>query len=129
MRSRGAPRVPPRPFRDGLGCRGGEIGAAEDPRTLRQGMDPEDLTGFCGAPEGLGGDVQKLCGFIQLHPGFDPVFGRLMYGDAVTRSRVQRLPLPVTRPLRFRMPAMRSSLAINTSWRTAAITSAEVLLR
>src|SRR5690349_5414816 len=27
------------------------------------------------------------------------------------------------------MPAMRSSLAISTSWRTAAITSAEVLVR
>jgi hypothetical protein len=50
-------------------------------------MDPEDLTGFCGAPQGLGGDVQKLCGFVQLHPGFDPVFGRLMYGDAVMRSQ------------------------------------------
>jgi len=30
---------------------------------------------------------------------------------------------------RLRMPAIRSSLASNTRWRTAAITSAEVLLR
>ena len=47
----------------------------------------------------------------------------------VTRSRVQRLPWPVTRPLRLRMPAIRSSLAISTSWRTAAMISADVLLR
>ena len=40
-----------------------------------------------------------------------------------------RLPLPVTNPFLFRMPAMTSSLAISTSCRTAAITSAEVLLR
>jgi hypothetical protein len=63
---------------DDLGCQGGEIGAAEDSRTIRQGMDPEDLASFCGAPECLGGDVEKLCGFVQLHPGFDPVFRRLM---------------------------------------------------
>jgi hypothetical protein len=33
------------------------------------------------------------------------------------------------RPLRFRMPAIRLSLAMSTNWRTAAITSADVLLR
>jgi putative transposase len=49
--------------------------------------------------------------------------------NEVTRSRVQRLPWPVTNPFRFRMPAMTSSLAISASCRTAAITSAEVLLR
>src|SRR6266571_3980481 len=49
--------------------------------------------------------------------------------SAVTRSRVQRLPWPVTRPFRLRMPAIRSSLAMRTSWRTAASMSAEMLLR
>ena len=86
MRSRGAFRVPPRAFRDGSGCRGGEIGAAENPRTIRQGMDRKDLAGFCRAPECLGGDVEKLCGFVQLQPRFDPVFRRFMYGDAMMRA-------------------------------------------
>ena len=49
--------------------------------------------------------------------------------SAVTRSRVQRLPWPVRSLLRFRMPAMRSSLAMRTSSRTAAMMSGEVLLR
>ena len=49
--------------------------------------------------------------------------------SAVTRSRVQRLPWPVSSPLRLRMPAIRSSLAIRTSCCTAAMMSAEVLLR
>ena len=48
---------------------------------------------------------------------------------AVTRSRVQRLPWPVLSPFRFSMPAMTSSLAMRTSWRTAAMMSGEVLLR
>ncbi len=47
----------------------------------------------------------------------------------VTRSRVQRLPWPVLRSLRLRSPAIRSSLAISTSSRTAAMMSAGVLLR
>lgn len=47
----------------------------------------------------------------------------------VTRSRVQRLPLPVFRPLRLRRPAIKSSLAISTSSRTAATMSVDVLLR
>ena len=34
----------------------------------------------------------------------------------VTRSRVQRLPWPVLRPLRLRRPAIRSSLAISANW-------------
>ena len=49
--------------------------------------------------------------------------------NEVTRSRVQRLPWPVLRPLRLRRPAIRSSLAINANSRTAAMTSAGVLLR
>jgi hypothetical protein len=49
--------------------------------------------------------------------------------NAVTRSRVQRLPWPVWRPLRLRRAAIKSSLAINANSRTAAITSADVLLR
>ena len=47
----------------------------------------------------------------------------------VTRSRVQRLPLPVFRPLRLRRPAIKSSLAISTSSRTAATMLVDVLLR
>jgi len=50
-------------------------------------MDPEDLAGFCRAPECLGGDVEKLRGLVQLQPGFDLVFRRLMYGDAVMRAQ------------------------------------------
>ena len=69
-----------RPLRDGSGCRGGEIGAAEDPGTIGQGMDPEDLAGFCRAPECLGGDVKKLRGFVQLQPGFDPSSAGLCTG-------------------------------------------------
>jgi len=49
--------------------------------------------------------------------------------NEVTRSRVQRLPWPVLRPLRLRRPAIRSSLAINANSRTASMTSAGVLLR
>ena len=49
--------------------------------------------------------------------------------NEVTRSRVQRLPWPVLSPLRLRRPAIRSSLAINANSRTAAMTSAGVLLR
>jgi putative transposase len=49
--------------------------------------------------------------------------------NEVTRSRVQRLPWPVLIPLRLRRPAIRSSLAINANTRTAATTSAGVLLR
>ncbi|MEK4031633.1 IS3 family transposase [Methylocystis sp. IM3] len=49
--------------------------------------------------------------------------------NEVTRSRVQRLPWPVLRPLRLRRPAIRSSLAISASSRTAAMMSAGVLLR
>ena len=30
-----------------------------------------DLAGFCREPECLGGDVEKLRGFVQLQPGFD----------------------------------------------------------
>jgi len=47
----------------------------------------------------------------------------------VTRSRVQRLPWPVLRPLRLRTPAIRSSLAISANWATATMMSADVLLR
>ena len=50
-------------------------------------MDPMDLAGFCRAPERLGGDVEKLRGFVQLQPGFDPVFRRLMHRDAVMRAQ------------------------------------------
>lgn len=49
--------------------------------------------------------------------------------NEVTRSRVQRLPLPVLTPFRLSRPAIRSSLAINASAPTAATTSAGVLLR
>ena len=49
--------------------------------------------------------------------------------NEVTRSRVQRLPWPVLRPLRLRRPAIRSSPAINANSRTAPMTSAGVLLR
>ncbi len=48
---------------------------------------------------------------------------------AVTRSRVQRLPLPVTKPLRFKSPAIRSSPAMRTGRRTASMMSGAVLLR
>jgi hypothetical protein len=50
-------------------------------------MDPTDLAGFCRAPERLGGDVKKLGGFVQLQPGFNPVFGRLMHWDALMRAQ------------------------------------------
>jgi hypothetical protein len=50
-------------------------------------MDPKNLAGFRGAPECLGGDVEKPCGPVQLQPGFDPVFRRLMYRDAVMRAQ------------------------------------------
>ncbi len=49
--------------------------------------------------------------------------------SAVTRSRVQRLPLPVFRPLRFGRPAMTSSLAKSASVRTASTTVSGVALR
>jgi hypothetical protein len=47
----------------------------------------------------------------------------------VTRSRVQRLPLPVLRPVRLSRPAMTSSLARSASVRTASRTLSGLLLR
>ena len=46
-----------------------------------------DLAGFCCEPERLGGDVEKLRGFVQLQPGFDPVFRRPMHWDAMMRAQ------------------------------------------
>ena len=50
-------------------------------------MAPMDLAGFCREPECLAGDVEKLRGFVQLQPGFDPVFRRLMHRDAMMRAQ------------------------------------------
>jgi transposase InsO family protein len=49
--------------------------------------------------------------------------------NAVTRSRVKRLPCPVLTPLRLSTPAITSSRAMSASVRTASITSAGVLVR
>src|SRR5262245_36256251 len=95
MRSRGAPRVPPRPFRDGLGCRGGEIGATEEPRTIRQGMDPEDFTGFCGAAAGSWrrcAETVRLCSIAsRVRPRLRPPYVRGC-GDAIAVTSPVRGP-------------------------------------
>ena len=83
----------------------------------------------------LGATCRRRAALPRLSQGSFPSSAGLCTGmrwcerSEVMRSRVQRLPWPVRRPFRLRVPAMRSSPAISTSWRTAAITSAEVLLR
>src|SRR4029077_18896237 len=87
-------------------------------RTIRQGVNRLDLAGLSCQPERSGRDMEKLRGLTEVQPRFDSVIGGFVDGNAVmraqvTRSRVQRLPWPVTKPFLFRMPAMRSSSAIS----------------
>ena len=83
----------------------------------------------------LGATFNRRAASERLSQGSAPFSAALNTGirwcdrSEVTRSRVQRLPWPVLRPLRLRRPAIRASLAINASWLTAAMMSADVLLR
>src|SRR4030081_3165963 len=79
-------------------------------------MDCLDLSGFRRKPQRLARNLQKLRGVAQVEPWLYPVLGGLEHRDAIVRPRL-------------RMPAIRSSLAMSTSWRTAVITSADVLFR
>ena len=82
----------------------------------------------------LGATFNRRAASERLSQGSAPFSAALNTGirwcdrSEVTHSRVQRLPWPVLRPLRLRRPAIRSSLAISASSRTAAMMSAGVLL-
>lgn len=77
----------------------------------------------------------RAAAWVRLSQGSSPAAASRNTGmrycerNAVTRSRVKRLPCPVLTPLRLSTPAITSSRAINASARTASITSAGVLVR
>src|SRR6185369_17431815 len=87
MRSRGVFRILPSATGDGACWRRREIGAAEDPGTIRQGVDGADLASFCRQPERLWCDLEKLCGFAEVQPWFDPVVVGFEHRDAMMRSQ------------------------------------------
>jgi len=80
----------------------------------------------------LGATCRRRATLLRLRQGSFPSSASLCTGirwcerNEVTRSRVQRLPWPVTRPFRLRMAAMTSSLAIS---RTSVEGAAQTVLR
>ena len=113
-----------------------EFGAREDPRPVAA-MGGELRSRQLRPPAAaFSTQSSEACAASErLSQGSTPSAAALNTGmrwcdrNEVTRSRVQRLPLPVLRPLRLRRPAIRSSLAINANSRTASMMSAGVLLR
>ena len=67
--------------------RGREPSAAEDPWTVRQGMNRLDLTSLCCQSESTGCDMEKSRGPAKVQPQFDAVVGGLVDGNAVMRAQ------------------------------------------
>src|SRR3974390_1703624 len=87
MRSRGVFWIVPRAFGNSARRWGGQNGAIEDPRAVRQGMNGIDLVVFSRQSERLRRDLEKPRGFAEVEPWFDSVFGRLVDGNAVMRAQ------------------------------------------
>lgn len=93
MRSRGVFWVLARAKGDELRLRFGERGSAEDPRTIRQGMDAFDFTCLRGEPERFRRDAEHSRGIGQVEPWLFSVWRRPEDGDLMVRP-VRRYPLP-----------------------------------
>jgi hypothetical protein len=98
-------------------------------------MDCLDLSGFRGQPQRLGRNPQKLRGVAQVEPWFYPALGWLEHRDAIVRShRCHTLARPSVAIAGLQAIAIEDAgyqvvVAMSTSWRTAVITSADVLFR
>jgi len=99
---------------------------AKDPRSIRQRMLSFNFASIHCKPERSRTDAKKRRSFRKVHPVLGPFFlatvnrDTVMAAQAVTRSRVHRLPRPVGRPFRFKIPAMRSSEQIRANMTTAS---------
>lgn len=108
--------------------------------TLRVSRQPivehrSNLASFGRKPRSPSRDLEELGSVGEIEPKRDAIGcgsqhrALVIRPHQVTRSRVQRLPLPIFRTLRLRRPAIRSSLAISTSSPSAATMPVDVLLR
>ena len=73
MRSCGVFWVPPRTINNLLSGRFGELGPAEEPRTVRQGVIAFDLSGLGCEPKRLCGHAKQARGTGQVEPGLNAV--------------------------------------------------------
>jgi hypothetical protein len=73
VRSRGVFGVPPGAMNDPLSRWLVKRRPVEDPGTVRQGMNPFDLTGFGGEPERLRCNAEETRGIGQVEPWLFPV--------------------------------------------------------
>ena len=98
-------------------------------------MQGVDLTCFSGKPERLGRDAEQPCPLTEVEIRFHPVLRRPIDGDRVVGAQRGHPPagpavtIASDKAISIKMPAIKSSLAISTRWRTAAMMSGAVLLR
>lgn len=95
MRSRGVFWVLSGAMNDVLSIWFAEHRAAEDPRTIRQGMNAFDVARFGGDPERLRRNAEQTCGLVQIEPRLDPVRRQAEDRNRVVRpERGDPLPRP-----------------------------------
>src|ERR1700726_590203 len=110
MRSRGVFCAVPSATDHDLRCGAVEDSAAEDPRSVRQGVWRVDFAALGGQAQGLGTDLKIRCGLAQIEPRLLTLLRRTIDRDLVMRSqRRHAFPGPAIATARGQLVAIENT--------------------